>query len=158
MSLYHVALTGRDRRHLSALGPKLRVVVVGYREDKRGIVVDAYIPSGKIDWLKRQGYGVTRLEEIDRPDRQRQAQGRDAVASRMRRGRYGDVIWGGGYLTADEVEAAIALGAKNHPGYFERISLPNRTWEGRRCHALRIGKGRGNGRIARLLHRRSPRA
>jgi murein tripeptide amidase MpaA len=151
LSLYHVAVTGRDRRHLSALGPRLRVLVVGYREDKRGVVVDAYVPSEKVEWLKRHGYGVTRLEEVDRPDRQRQAQGREAVASRLRHGRYGDVIWGGGYLTADEVEGAIALGAKNHPGYFEPIPLPNLTWEGRRCHAVRIGKGRGKGRIGVCL-------
>jgi murein tripeptide amidase MpaA len=148
MSIYHVAVTGRDRRHLTALGAKLRVIVVGYRQEKRGIVVDAYVPGEKIEWLKRHGYGVTRLEQVDAPDRQRQAEGRAAVDTRLKRGRYGDVIWGGGYLTADEVEAAIALGAKNHAGYFERIPLPNLTWEKRRCHAIRIGKGRGRRRPA----------
>jgi hypothetical protein len=112
MPLYHVSITGRDRRHLSALGPKLRVVVVGYREDQRGIVVDAYVPAEKIPWLSRQGYTVTRLEEVDDHDRQRQAEGRTAVDNRLKRGRYGDVIWGGGYLTADEVEACIASGEK----------------------------------------------
>jgi murein tripeptide amidase MpaA len=151
MPLCHVAVTGRDRRHLTALGTKLRVVVVGYREDKHGIVVDAYVPSEKVEWLKRQGYGVTLLEEVDGQARERQAQGREAVANRLRRGRYGDVIWGGGYLTADEVEAAIGLGAKNHSGYFERIPLPNLTWEKRRCHAARIGRGRGKGRIGICL-------
>jgi murein tripeptide amidase MpaA len=148
MGLYHVAVTGRDRRHLTALGTKLRVVVVGYREDKRGIVVDAYVRSEKVEWLRKQGYGVTVVEEVDLKDRQRQAEGRKSVAVRLRRGRYGDVIWGGGYLTADEVEAAIELGARNHSGYFERIPLPNLTWEKRRCHAIRIGKGRGRGRRA----------
>ncbi len=148
MPLYHVAVTGRDRRHLTALGAKLRVVVVGYREAERGIVVDAYLPSERVGWLKRHGYAVELLEAVDGHDRERQAQGRDAAAKRLRHGRYGDVIWGGGYLTADEVEGAIALGAKNHPDYFERIPLPNRTWEGRRCHAARIGKGRGQGRTA----------
>ena len=48
MGLYHVAISGRDRRHLSALSVKLRVVVVGYRESERGIVVDAYVPEKKI--------------------------------------------------------------------------------------------------------------
>ena len=42
----------------------------------------------------------------------------------------------------------MVLGEKNHAGYFERIPLPNRTWEKRRCHAVRIGKGRGKGRSA----------
>lgn len=151
MALYHVAVTGRDRRHLTALGPKLRIVVVGYREDKHGVVVDAYVPAGKVEWLKRQGYGVTLLEQVDAHDRQRQAEGRSAVAARLRHGRYGDIIWGGGYLTVDEVEAAIALGARNHSGYFERIPLPNLTWERRRCHAFRIGKGHGKGRIGVCL-------
>src|SRR5512136_704415 len=146
MPTYHVAITGRDRRHLTELGPKLRVVVAGYREDEHGVVVDAYVPAEKVEWLKRHGYGITRLEEVDAHARQRQAEGRQGAASRLRRGRYGDVIWGGGYLTADEIEAAIALGAKNHAGYFERIPLPNLTWEKRRCHAVRIGKGRGRGR------------
>jgi murein tripeptide amidase MpaA len=148
MGLYHVAVTGRDRRHLTALGTKLRVVVVGYREEKRGIVVDAYVPAAKIGWLERRGYGVTRLEEVDAPDRQRQAQGRSAVHARLKRGRYGDVIWGGGYLSVDEVDAAIALGARNHPKSFERIALPHLTWEKRRCHAFRIGNGAGRNRAA----------
>ena len=154
MPNYHVAITGRDRRHLSALGAKLRVVVVGYREEKRGIVVDAYVPAEKIPWLTRKGYTVTRLEEVDGHDRQRQAEGRTAVDKRLKRGRYGDVIWGGGYLTADEVEACIALGEKNHADCFERIPLPNLTWEKRQCHAVRIGKGGGKRRTGRLLHRR----
>jgi len=148
MALYHVAITGRDRRHLSALGAKLRVVVVGYRETRRGIVVDAYLPEEKIGWVQRQGYAVTRLEKNDALAKRRQTEGRAAVGLRRRRGRYGDVIWGGGYLTTDEVEAAIALGAKNHGAYFERIALPNLTWEKRRCHAVRIGKGRGRNRPA----------
>lgn len=143
MAMLHVAITGRDRRHLTALGPKLRVVVVGYREDTHGIVVDAYIPDGKIGWLERQGYGVARLEAVDAHDRTRQEEGRTAVARRVQRGRYGDVIWGGGYLTTDEVEAAMVLGERNHAGYAERIALPHLTWEKRRCHALRIGAGGG---------------
>ena len=58
MSTLHVAITGRDKRHLAALGPKLRVVVVGYREEKHRFVVDAYIHADKVAWLKRQGQRV----------------------------------------------------------------------------------------------------
>jgi carboxypeptidase T len=146
MALVHVTITGRDRRHLQALGkklrgPKLRVVVVGFREDEKGAIVDAYIPSGKVDWIRRQGYGVTILEErVDQHDRARQKEGRKAVGTRLKKGRYGDVIWGGGYLDVDEVEAAMELGERNHGGYCERIELPNETWEKRTCHAFRIGR------------------
>ena len=148
MAIYHVNITGRDRRHLSALSGRLRVVVVGYREISRGIVVDAYVPSEKLGWLERKGYEVKLLGQIDAPARNRQDEGRAAVSSRIKHGRYGDVIWGGGYLTSDEVEGAIVLGEKNHSAYFERIPLPNLTWEKRRCHAIRIGKGRGGRRKA----------
>ena len=79
-------------------------------------------------------------------DRQRQAEEQAAAARRLRRGRYGDVIWAGGYLTADEIERAIGLGPERHEGYAERIALPHKTWEKRRVHALRIGKGRGRRR------------
>jgi murein tripeptide amidase MpaA len=146
LAILHVSITGRDRRHLTALGAKLRVVVVGYREDKQGVVVDAYLDSGKVDWVRRQGYGVVVREKIEANDRKRQAETQQAARSRLHHGRYGDVIWGGGYLSADEVEGALALGEKNHAGYFERIELPNLTWEKRRCHAARIGRGGGRKR------------
>jgi murein tripeptide amidase MpaA len=148
MSILHVAITGRDRRHLTALGPKLRIVVVGYKESKRGIIVDAYVRSEKVDWLRKQGYGVTPLENVEPHDRERQEEEQAAARRRLKTGRYGDVIWSGGYLTADEVERAIEIGAANHAGYFERIPLPNLTWEGRRVHAVRIGKGSGKKRPA----------
>ena len=146
--MLHVAVTGRDRRHLSELRNKFRVVVVGAQETRRGIVVDAYIPAERVDWLRKKGYGVEFLEEIEAPGRARQAEGRAAVEIRLKRGRYGDVIWGGGYLTVDEVEAAIVLGEKNHPEVFERIPLPHLTWEKRRCHAFRISAGDGKKRPA----------
>jgi murein tripeptide amidase MpaA len=143
MSLCHVAITGRDRRHLSELGAKLRIVVVGHREEKRGIVVDAYVQSQKIDWLRRKGYGVEPIEEVEAGDRARQQEGRAAEERRLKGGRYGDVIWGGGYLSTEEVETAMALGEERHGAYLERIALPHATWEKRRCHAIRIGKRGG---------------
>ena len=149
MNLFHVIITGLNRRHLTELGPKHRVVVVGFREKKTGeIEVDAYLNAREEQWLKSHGYGVTRLEEVTAPARQRQADGRRDAATRLKRGRYGDVIWGGGYLTADEIERAMVLGERNHGGYFERIALPNLTWEKRRCHAIRIAKGQGRKRTA----------
>src|SRR5580765_6614694 len=109
MSLSHVAVTGRDRRHLSLLRNKFRFVVAGFRETKQRIVVDAYVPASKVAWLRKQGYGVKVLEAVEAPDRARQSEERSAAAVRLKRGRYGDVIWGGGYLQADEVEKAIEL-------------------------------------------------
>ena len=95
-----------------------------------------------------KGYGVEPIEEVEAPARARQAEGKAAVENRLKRGRYGDVIWGGGYLSVDEVEAAIVLGTKNYPETLERIPLPHLTWEKRRCHAFRIGTGDGKKRPA----------
>ena len=149
MAILHVEITGRDRRHLSELRNKFRVVVVGASETRRGIVVDAYIPDERVEWLRKKGYGVEVLEEVEAPGRARQAEGRAAVETRLKRGRYGDVIWGGGYLTVDEVEFAMVLAEKNHPAeVFERVPLPHLTWEKRRCHAFRIGRLDGKKRPA----------
>jgi carboxypeptidase T len=149
MSLFHVSIEGLDRRSLTALGTRHRIVVVGHSENARTgkVIVDAYIAPRQERWLTRRGYAVTRLEEVDAPARQRQQEGRRGAAKRLARGHYGDVIWGGGYLTADEIERAMVLGEKNHIGYFERIALPYKTWEKRRCHAIRIGKRRGAKRV-----------
>ena len=92
----HVAVTGRDRRHLPELRNKFRVVVVGAQDTRRGVVVDAYVPAERIDWLREKGYGVQFLEEVETPGRTRQAEGRAAAEARLKRGRYGDVIWGEG--------------------------------------------------------------
>jgi murein tripeptide amidase MpaA len=145
MSALHVAIEGLDRRGLTALGSGRRIVVVGHRENARTgrITVDAYIDPRQEKWLTKRGYAVTRLEAIDAPARQRQKDGRRDAARRLAKGRYGDVIWGGGYLTTDEVERAMELGEQNHRGYFQRIALPHKTWEKRRCHAFRVGKSQG---------------
>ena len=146
MALLHVAVSGRNRAHLQTLGkklrgPKLRVVVVGFREDEKGAVVDAYIPPNKVEWIRRQGYGVTVLEEnVDLHDRARQKEGHEGVGARLKKGRYGDVIWGGGYLDVVEIEQAMVLCELNHGGYCERIELPYETWEKRTCHSFRIGR------------------
>ncbi len=124
MAILHVAVTGRDRRHLSELRNKFRVIVVGVQETRRGLIVDAYIPAERADWLRKKGYGVELLQEVEGPSRARQAEGRAAAESRLKRGRYGDVIWGGGYLTVDEVEAAMVLARRTTPGYLSASRFP----------------------------------
>ena len=147
--LIHASVEGLDRRSLTALGTKHRIVVVGHKENPRTgkVTIDAYIQPRQEEWLRKRGFTVTRLEEIDAAARQRQKEGRRDAARRVAKGRYGDVIWGGGYLTVDEVERAMELGEQNHGEYFERIALPHKTWEQRRCHAMRIGKRGGKKRL-----------
>ncbi len=147
MALLHVTITGRDPRHLTELMAKHRVVIVGHRRKRTGdVVVDAYVPPGKVPWLERRGYAIEILEDVETAAKQRQRENQETAATRLRRGHYADVCWGGGYLTTDEIEQAMVLGEKNHGPYLERIALPHRTWEKRRCHAVRVGNGRGKKR------------
>jgi carboxypeptidase T len=49
------------------------------------------------------------------------------------------------YLTVDEVESALAVAAAPpNQGFTELIALPHLTWEGRQCHAIKIGAGGGD--------------
>src|SRR5262249_21539102 len=53
------------------------------------------------------------------------------------------------YLNVDEVESALEV-ATNVPycAFTHLITLPNVTWEGRQCHAIKIANGSNLGRPA----------
>jgi carboxypeptidase T len=56
------------------------------------------------------------------------------------------------YLNVTEVETALALAARpENAAFTELVTLPNRTWEGRTCSALRINDGEGGGAGVYLL-------
>ena len=81
MALLHVEISGKDRRRLTDLVSKYRVVVVAYRENARPgtIVVDAYLPPRRVPWLEKKGYDVTVLEDVEPAARRRQREGHQAA-------------------------------------------------------------------------------
>jgi murein tripeptide amidase MpaA len=54
------------------------------------------------------------------------------------------------YLNVDEVETALSLTAATYPSFTELITFPgmNITWEGRTCHAVKLGSPSGAARPA----------
>jgi murein tripeptide amidase MpaA len=51
------------------------------------------------------------------------------------------------YLNIAEVESALSVAAAApYAGFTQLITLPNLTWEGRQCHAIKIGNGSRPGR------------
>jgi murein tripeptide amidase MpaA len=51
------------------------------------------------------------------------------------------------YLNVIEVESALSVATSPpYAGFTELITLPNLTWEGRQCHAIKIANGSGSGR------------
>src|ERR1700683_4552018 len=46
------------------------------------------------------------------------------------------------YLNIDEVESALVVATSApYDGFTQLITLPNKTWEGRTCHAIKIANG-----------------
>lgn len=51
------------------------------------------------------------------------------------------------YLNVEEVESALSVATSApYTAFTQLIKLPNLTWEGRQCHAIKIGKGNNPGR------------
>src|SRR5258705_6163753 len=55
------------------------------------------------------------------------------------------------YSNVGEIEAALDAFAASNPGVTELIALPNKTSEGRQCHALRTGPADGQERNAVVI-------
>jgi carboxypeptidase T len=51
------------------------------------------------------------------------------------------------YLNVDEVESALSVAiSAPYTSFSQLITLPNLTWEGRQCHAIKIANGTGSNR------------
>jgi len=51
------------------------------------------------------------------------------------------------YLNVAEVESALALAASApYAGFTQLVPLPNLSWEGRQCNAIKIANGSDSGR------------
>ena len=130
MAQVRIEVVGRDREHLADLRRVHSVGVVRQtlRETPDGQwTVQAVTGEDRLPEITTAGYEVTELD-------------RGAPAARAAPG---DERGPQGYLTVDEVEARIAKLADANPDLVELIELPNRTWEDRTAHALRIGSGEG---------------
>lgn len=55
------------------------------------------------------------------------------------------------YLNVEEIESAMEVTATANPGLCELITLPNLTYEGRTCHAVRIAGGLATNRFGVLF-------
>ncbi len=149
MALHHVTVVGRDREAMADLVRRHHLTVARHtvRERARGYLVHAYATDRQIRALEREGYGVRRLENVEREGKRRQAEAKRAALARVRptvaaRGAMA------GYLTVDEIEAAVGALAAANEGFVERIPLPYPSWEGRSASAIRIGARRnGNGAV-----------
>lgn len=144
MPTYYVKIAGKDRPAMIDLARKHRVAIDQHtaRMEKKGYAVNGFANGHDIRRLEGAGYKVTRIEDAVRADK---AEHRKALA--RTRGLEPAAAPLGRYLTVDEVESALATVASGPSAPIAQlVKLPNKTWENRVSHALKIGKGSGANR------------
>jgi carboxypeptidase T len=107
-----------------------------------GYTVDAYATPGEIRKLQQDGYAVVQHEDADEAAKLRQRE-----VGRGNRYTQSTNTAVTGYLNVEEVESALLkAAAAPYSGIAQLIALPEKTWQGRQCHALKIGNGSGANR------------
>ena len=115
------------------------------QEDNNLFTVTGIVSDNQIEQLKSIGYKVevlsnlheesmNRKREVSRANRFTKAKG---AANVLRSAELG------GYMNVDEIETIMVNLANDHPDIISVIDLPNRTWGGRLCKAVRL-KVNGN--------------
>jgi murein tripeptide amidase MpaA len=145
MPRYRVTITGKNYDAMADLVRTHRLNIAGHTGKKAGrrYVVDAFADSEQIETLQSAGYKVDVHEDVHEAGTRRQAEVR-AVAVHAAPA---SVATATQYLNVEDVESALArVAAGPNAAFTQLIALPNKTWEGRDCHAIRIGKGNQAGR------------
>src|SRR5216684_5679931 len=140
MARYRVTVTGKNYDEMADLVRKYKLNIAGHTGKKAGggrYVVDAFADSDQIATLKSAGYGVDVHEDVQEAGMVRQAEVRSFAATGAAAA--SSVATSNHYLNVDDVESSLAAAAAApNTAFTKLIALPNRTWEGRDCHALKI--------------------
>lgn len=150
MPRYHVKITGKDYDAMADLVRKYKVNVAIHTVETldKGYRIDAHATGAQLKTLEAAGYGVVRYENADKEGKARQKEVRKATKKAVTAEALA-VSASSHYLNVVDVETALAAAAAPpNSGFTKLIKLPNKTWEGRVCNALKIGKGTNTGRPA----------
>ncbi len=148
MPTYRATIRGKDYDAMADLVRKYRVGIAGHtaRPLARGAYrVHALVTGQQIRTLEKAGYKITRHEDVHVEGRKRRADIRKAGPTAALAAPHVDDTTG--YLTVDHVEGALLIEAgPPNAAFVQRFALPHQTWEGRTCHAVKIGHGSGANR------------
>jgi carboxypeptidase T len=150
MPRYHVRITAKDYDAMADLVRKYKVNVARHTVEKLdgGYRIDAHADGRQLRRLEGAGYKIERLEDVDKEGKKRQKEIRK-VSKKAFAAEQLAVATSASYLTVDLVEKALAtVAASPNSPFTGLIKLPNKTWEKRVCHALKIGKGSNSNRPA----------
>jgi murein tripeptide amidase MpaA len=112
-------------------------------EDTDRFVVSGILTEQQIEQVRSAGYIVEILSDLTQVSRERmQDVSRENRFSETRRSsELRESAETGGYMNADEVETALLNLSNDNPSLITLIELPNRTWNGRICRAVRVRAG-----------------
>ncbi|MEA2238996.1 MAG: hypothetical protein QOC81_3720 [Thermoanaerobaculia bacterium] len=142
MPRYRVTVTGKNYDEMADLVRKYKLNIAGHSGKKAGrgrFVVDAFADSEQIETLKAAGYGVDVHEDVKEEGARRQAEVRTFGAAAA--AAPSSVAASNHYLNVVDVETSLAAAAAGSPAFTHLIALPNKTWENRDCHAIKIANG-----------------
>ncbi len=146
MPRYRVRISGTDYNSMADLVRKYKVRVARHTVEKLadgGYRVNAHATAAQLRRLDMARYSVERYEDADKLGKTRQTEVKKPGKSGLTPAR--EVRTAGQYLNVVEVESALAAAATaQNDSFTQLITLPRKTWEGRVCHALKIGKNGGN--------------
>ena len=141
MPRYRVRIAGKHYDTMADLVRKHRLNIAGHTGKKAGrsrYIVDAFADSDQIEQLKSEGYSVDVREDVDEVGKKRQSEIRSLTTRELAR----NVATANHYLNVPDIENSLAAAATgSNAGFTRLIKLPNKTWEGRECHAIKIGQG-----------------
>jgi len=146
MPRYRVSIAGKTYDAMADLVRKHKLNIAGHTGKKAGrgrFVVDAFADLDQIARLRSEGFHVDVREDVQEAGKKRQLE----VSPLAVRAVTMNVATANHYLNVDDVESSLASAASGpNAGFTQLIKLPNKTWEGRECHSIKIANGNQAGR------------
>ena len=122
------------------------------QEGRNRFVVPGILSAEEIKKAKASGYEVNVIDDLSKiVDARKREVSRENRFLTARHAPDMAIRSVEGYLTADEVEEALINLSYEYPDIVEIIELPNRTWEARVSHAVRVGSGVNSDQTAVLF-------
>jgi murein tripeptide amidase MpaA len=146
MPRYRVRITGKTYQAMADLVRKYKLNIAGHTGKRAGrgrYVVDAFADSDQVERLQAEGYKVEVKEDVQEAGTRRQQEVRSLRGPAVTR----NVASSSHYLNVTDVESSLANAASGpNAAFTQLIKLPNKTWEGRECTAIKVANGGHNDR------------
>ncbi len=150
MGMYNVRIVAKDRddaRRLDEMNLDLHRRGT-QRQARDRFLIPGLLTGEQVDLVKKAGFEVQVVKDVSDVPLLR-------AAEVSRTNRFDKVTTAAemapmtvqGYLNVDEIDAAAANLSTQHSAVAKLIELPNKTWEDRISHAVRLGAGSQTDRI-----------